>query len=72
MRLNVRLLLLALPLTLSTGCTTVYDYVQDHALAQCASNSGNPQDRRACEKRNAPDYDDYEARRKRLKDGKSA
>lgn len=72
MRLSPRLLLLALPLILCTGCGTVYDYVQDVAQAQCASNSSNAQDRRACEKRNAPSYDDYEARRKRLKEGKTS
>jgi hypothetical protein len=69
MNANLRLLLLALPLALCTGCGTLYEYVQDHAQAQCASNNGNAQDRRACEKRNAPSYDDYEARRKRLKEG---
>lgn len=72
MRLNARLLLLSLPLTLCTGCATVYDYVQDQAQAQCASNNGNAQDRRACEKRNAPSHDDYEARRKRLKEGQTS
>jgi hypothetical protein len=70
MPLSPRLLLSALLLVMSTGCATVYDYVQDQALAQCASSNGNTQDRRACEKRNAPAYDDYEARRKRLKEGK--
>jgi hypothetical protein len=52
-----------------SGCAVVYDYVQDVAQTQCASTNNNPQDRRACEKRNAPAYDDYEARRKRLKEG---
>ncbi len=51
------------------GCAVIYDYAQDVAQAQCASSNSNPQDRRACEKRNAPAYDDYEARRKRLKEG---
>ena len=55
-----------------SGCSVLYDYAQDHAQAQCASNHSNPQDRRACEKRNAPSYDDYEARRKRLKEGQSS
>lgn len=72
MSTQLRLLLLALPLALCTGCSVLYDYAQDHAQAQCASNNGNPQDRRACEKRNAPSYDDYEARRKRLKEGQSS
>lgn len=72
MPLILRLLLMTLPLVLGTGCSTVYDYVQDQAVAQCASNNSNPQDRRACEKRNAPNYDDYEARRKRLKEGQSS
>jgi uncharacterized protein YceK len=61
---------LSLLATLSlSGCAVVYEYAQDVAQAQCASNNSNPQDRRACEKRNAPAYDDYEARRKRLKEG---
>lgn len=68
MALTPRLLLMMLPLVLATGC----DYVQDQAQAQCASNNSNPQDRRACEKRNAPNYDDYEARRKRLKQGQTS
>ncbi|KQV86145.1 MULTISPECIES: hypothetical protein [unclassified Roseateles] len=60
-------LLLIAVLALS-GCAFVYDQVQDIAQTQCAGN-GNAQDRRACEKRNAPAYDDYEARRKRLQEG---
>jgi hypothetical protein len=72
MRLILRLLLSTLPLVLGAGCSTVYDYVQDLAVAQCASSNGNAQDRRICEKRNAPAYDDYEARRKRLKEGKTS
>lgn len=72
MRIIPRLLLLTLPLVLATGCSTVYDYVQELAQAQCASGNSNPQDRRACEKRNAPNYDDYEARRKRLKEGQTS
>jgi len=58
---------LALP-----GCAVIYDYAQDVAQGQCASSNSSPQDRRACEKRNAPAYDDYEARRKRLQEGKSS
>ncbi|PTT84713.1 hypothetical protein DBR42_14785 [Pelomonas sp. HMWF004] len=72
MSTQFRLLLLSLPLALCTGCSVVYDYVQDLSVAQCASNNSNPQDRRACEKRNAPNYDDYEARRKRMKEGQSS
>lgn len=72
MRLIPRLLLSALLLVLTSGCSTVYDYVQDVAQAQCASGNSNPQDRRACEKRNAPSYNDYEARRKRLKEGQAS
>lgn len=64
-------LLLIAVLALS-GCAFVYDQVQDLAQAQCASNNNGAQDRRACEKRNAPAYDDYEARRKRLQEGKSS
>lgn len=64
-------LLIVATLALS-GCSVVYDYVQDVAQAQCASSNSNPQDRRACEKRDAPSYDDYEARRKRLKEGKTS
>ena len=64
-----RSLLLTALLALS-GCAFVYDQVQDHAQAQCASSNGHAQDRRACEKRNAPAYDEYEARRKRLQEGK--
>jgi starvation-inducible outer membrane lipoprotein len=60
-------LLLAAALALS-GCAFVYDQVQDHAQARCA-NLGNAQEQRACEKRNAPAYDDYEARRLRLQEG---
>ncbi len=63
-------LALALLAALSlSGCAIVYDYAQEVAQSQCASSNSNPQDRRACEKRNAPAYDDYEARRKRLKEG---
>ncbi len=63
-------LALALLAALSlSGCAIVYDYAQEVAQAQCASSNSNPQDRRACEKRDAPSYDDYEARRKRLKEG---
>ena len=61
-------LLLIAVLALS-GCAFVYDQVQDIAQTQCASSNGSAQDRRACEKRNAPAYDDYEARRKRLQEG---
>ncbi|MCY4745197.1 hypothetical protein NYO99_09460 [Pelomonas sp. UHG3] len=61
-------LLILASLALS-GCAVVYDYAQEVAQSQCASSNSNPQDRRACEKRNAPAYDDYEARRKRLKEG---
>ena len=60
-------LLLIAVLALS-GCAFVYDQVQDIAQAKCANN-GDAQDQRACEKRNAPAYDDYEARRKRLQEG---
>ncbi len=65
-------LALALLAALSlSGCAIVYDYAQEVAQAQCASSNSNPQDRRACEKRSAPAYDDYEARRKRLKQGQT-
>ena len=67
--MKTALLLIAAALTLS-GCSVIYDYAQDVAQAQCASSNSNAQDRRACEKRNAPSYDDYEARRKRLQEGK--
>lgn len=60
-------LLLIAALALS-GCAFVYDQVQDIAQTKCA-NLGNAQDQRSCERRNAPAYDDYEARRKRLQDG---
>ncbi|HEU6455294.1 MAG TPA: hypothetical protein VN201_07500 [Roseateles sp.] len=63
-------LLIACALALS-GCASVYDQVRDVAQANCA-NLGNAQDQRACEKRNAPAYDDYEARRKRLQEGGKA
>jgi hypothetical protein len=62
------LLLITATLSLS-GCAIVYDYAQDFAQSQCASNNSNAQDRRACEKRNAPAYDEYEERRKRLQEG---
>jgi hypothetical protein len=64
----MRAALLLMPLLALSGCAFVYDQVQDIAQAQCASNS-SAADRRACEKRNAPAYDDYEARRKRLQQG---
>jgi hypothetical protein len=51
-----------------SGCAFVYDQVQYIAQSKCANN-GNAQEQRACEKRNAPAYDDYEARRKRLQEG---
>ncbi len=51
-----------------SGCAFVYDQVQYVAQGKCANN-GNAQEQRACEKRNAPAYDDYEARRKRLQEG---
>ncbi len=60
-------LLLASLLSLS-GCAFVYDQVQDIAKSNCA-NLSDAQSQRACEKRNAPDYDQYEARRKRLQEG---
>ncbi len=60
-------LLLAAALSLS-GCAFVYDQVQSVAQVNCA-NLGDAQSQRACEKRNAPSYDDYEARRKRLQQG---
>ena len=63
-------LLLIATLALS-GCAFVYDQVQDIAMTQCTSNNSNAQDRRACEKRNAPAHDDYEARRKRMQQGQS-
>ncbi|MCE4557309.1 hypothetical protein [Pelomonas cellulosilytica] len=66
----MRIAALLLSLLALSGCAVVYDYVQDAAQAQCASNNSSPQDRRACEKRNAPAYNDYEARRKRLQEGK--
>jgi hypothetical protein len=66
----MKLAALLIPLLALSGCAVVYDYVQDVAQSQCASNNSTPQDRRACEKRDAPAYDDYEARRKRLKEGK--
>ncbi|HEY9106812.1 MAG TPA: hypothetical protein VIN58_09035 [Roseateles sp.] len=69
--MKTALLLIAAALSLS-GCAVIYDYAQDVAQAQCASNNGNGQDRRACEKRDAPPRDDYEARRKRLQEGKSS
>jgi hypothetical protein len=61
----------ALPLSTAlclSGCAFVYDQVQDIAQSQCA-NLGDAQSQRACEKRNAPSHDDYEARRKRLQEG---
>lgn len=61
-------LLLAAVLSLQ-GCAYIYNEVQTYAQAQCASNYSNGQDRRACEQRNVPDYDQYEARRKRLQEG---
>ncbi len=60
-------LLLVAVLSLS-GCAYVYDQVQAGAQGQCA-NLSNAQEQRACERRNAPDYDQYEARRKRLQEG---
>ncbi|RTL15613.1 MAG: hypothetical protein EKK52_20035 [Burkholderiales bacterium] len=65
----LRTSLLALAVSALAGCSLLYDYAQDAALAQCASVA-NGQDRRDCEKRNGPSYDDYEARRQRLQDGK--
>jgi hypothetical protein len=67
----MRAALLLIPTLALSGCAFVYDQVQDIAQTQCASNNGNAQDRRACEKRNAPAYDDYEARRKRMQQGQS-
>jgi hypothetical protein len=67
--MKTTLLLITAALSLS-GCSVIYDYAQDIAQTQCASNNSNAQDRRACEKRNAPSYDDYEARRKRMQEGK--
>jgi starvation-inducible outer membrane lipoprotein len=60
-------LLLVAALSLS-GCAFVYDQVQDVAKSSCA-NLSEAQSQRACEKRNAPDHDQYEARRKRLQEG---
>jgi hypothetical protein len=50
------------------GCAFVYDQVQDIAKTNCA-NLADAQSQRACEKRDAPDHDLYEARRKRLQEG---
>jgi hypothetical protein len=60
--------LLLSTLLLLSGCAFLYDQVQDYAQTQCA-NISDSQAQRACEKRNAPAYDEYEARRKRLKEG---
>ncbi len=60
--------LLLMSLGALQGCAFVYDQVQDRAQTQCA-RPGDAQAQRACEKSNAPAYDDYEARRKRLQQG---
>jgi hypothetical protein len=60
--------LLSIAVLALSGCAFVYDQVQDIAQAKCANN-GDAQAQRACEKRNGPAYDDYEARRKRLQEG---
>lgn len=54
-----------------TGCSLLYDIGRQHALENC-DRAGSPQDRSACRKANSESYDDYEARRKRLQEGKSS
>jgi hypothetical protein len=58
----------ALPLA---GCGLLYDIAQDRALDNC-DRASSPQDRTACRKANSQSYEDYEARRKRLKQGQPA
>ncbi|OWR04708.1 hypothetical protein CDO81_09025 [Roseateles puraquae] len=52
-----------------SGCGLLYDIGQQHAFDQC-DRASSPQDRTACRKANGQSYDDYEAQRKRLKEGK--
>jgi len=52
-----------------SGCGLLYDIAQDRALENC-DRAYSPQDRQACRKANSQSYEDYEAQRKRLKEGK--
>jgi hypothetical protein len=51
------------------GCGLLYDIGQQHALEQC-DRAATAQDRSACRKANSQSHEDYEAQRKRLKEGK--
>jgi hypothetical protein len=50
------------------GCSLLYDIGQAHALESC-DRASSAQDRTACRKANSQNYDDYEAHRKRMKEG---
>lgn len=52
-----------------SGCGLLYDIGQQQALENC-DRTGSAQDRQACRKANSQSYEDYEAQRKRLKEGK--
>ncbi len=66
--MHLRIALLALPLALLSGCSLFYDIGQQRALESC-DRAASAQDRTACRKANGKSYDDYEAQRKRLKEG---
>ncbi|MFG6469243.1 hypothetical protein [Roseateles sp. BYS87W] len=66
MKTAVLLLLAAAGLS---GCGLLYDIAQDRALDSC-DRAYSAQDRTACRKANSQSYEDYEAQRKRLKEGK--
>ena len=66
--MRAALALIAATLGLS-GCGLLYDIGQDKALENC-DRALNAQDRQACRKANSQSYEDYEAQRKRLKEGK--
>ena len=61
------LTLLAAAVTL-TGCGLFYDIAQEKARENC-DRAYSAQDRQSCRKANSESYEDYEARRKRLKEG---
>lgn len=61
-----RLLLIA-AMALS-GCSLLYDIGQQQALDQC-DRAYSAADRTACRRANSENYDEYEARRKRLQQG---
>ena len=54
-----------------TGCSLLYGLGRDHALNNC-DRASSTQDRQACRKANSESHEDYEARRKRLQEGKTS